>query len=325
MIRKFATAVLVLTGLISISGCVGADQSQTPETQMVNLIGEIRQYTQKKDPRFQILGNGATGLLEETPNNSVHNVEKLITSMDGFLTESVYYVHDGPDSVKSQSKDYITYLKAMFAKPKMAGKAVWTLDYIKDATLQEDDEKRGQADGYVSMALAGQNLDRIPDKKAPFSNTKDINRIQDAENFLFLLNPGSFLKKEDYLNALSRTRYDVLIVDLYYGDTPLMKNDVDLLKTKPQGGKRLVLAYMSIGEAADYRPYWKNEWNTTRPSWIQAPNPDWPGSFKVCYWSPQWKHILYGNNQAYLDQIIKAGFDGVFLDVIDAWQYFGNK
>lgn len=37
MIRKFATAVLVLTGLISISGCVGADQSQTPETQMVNL------------------------------------------------------------------------------------------------------------------------------------------------------------------------------------------------------------------------------------------------------------------------------------------------
>ena len=81
MIRKFATAVLVLTGLISISGCVGADQSQTPETQMVNLIGEIRQYTQKKDPRFQILGNGATGLLEETPNNSVHNVEKLITSM----------------------------------------------------------------------------------------------------------------------------------------------------------------------------------------------------------------------------------------------------
>ena len=78
------------------------------------------------------------------------------------------------------------------------------------------------------------------------------------------MNPGSFLKKEDYLNALSRTRYDVLIVDLYYGDTPLMKNDVDLLKTKPQGGKRLVLAYMSIGEAADYRPYWKNEWNTTR-------------------------------------------------------------
>ncbi len=52
MIRKFATAVLVLTGLISISGCVGADQSQTPETQMVNLIGEIRQYTQKKDPRL---------------------------------------------------------------------------------------------------------------------------------------------------------------------------------------------------------------------------------------------------------------------------------
>ena len=42
MIRNFATGVVVLTGLISISGCVGADQSQTPETQMLNLIVEIR-------------------------------------------------------------------------------------------------------------------------------------------------------------------------------------------------------------------------------------------------------------------------------------------
>ena len=56
--------------------------------------------------------------------------------------------------------------------------------------------KKGDRQMGMSMALAGQNLDRIPDKKAPFSNTKDINRIQDAENFLFLLNPGSFLKKK---------------------------------------------------------------------------------------------------------------------------------
>ena len=38
--------------------------------------------------------------------------------MDGFLTESVYYVHDGPDKCEiTHPKDYITYLKAMFAKP----------------------------------------------------------------------------------------------------------------------------------------------------------------------------------------------------------------
>lgn len=58
MIRKFATAVLVLTGLISISGCVGADQSQTPETQMVNLIGEYGNTLRKRILVFKFLVTG---------------------------------------------------------------------------------------------------------------------------------------------------------------------------------------------------------------------------------------------------------------------------
>ena len=117
----------------------------------------------------------------------------------------------------------------------------------------------------------------------------------------------------------------MLVVDLYYDDMPLTKVDVNALKKKPQGGKRMIFAYMSVGEAADYRPYWKEEWNQTRPDWIQDANTAWPGSYKVRYWSPQWKHILYGSDKAYLDQIMNAGFDGVFLDVIDAWQYFAKK
>ena len=36
----------------------------------------------------------------------------------------------------------------------------------------------------------------------------------------------------------------------------------------------------------------------------------------------EWEEILFGSKDAYLDQIIAAGFDGAFLDVMDAWQYF---
>ncbi|MGE0768017.1 MAG: endo alpha-1,4 polygalactosaminidase [Hyphomicrobiaceae bacterium] len=33
------------------------------------------------------------------------------------------------------------------------------------------------------------------------------------------------------------------------------------LKRKPDGGRRLVLSYLSIGEAEDYRPYWRTAWS----------------------------------------------------------------
>ena len=327
MLKKMIASVLACTGLFALSG--GADaaagQETVPQTAMVQLISEIRDYAKEKEPHFQLIGNGAAGLLEETPANSADNVSRLVASLDGFLTESVYYVRDKDGRTEKQPDEYVTYLNTMFAKPKAAGKAVWTLDYIDEPKLQQEDEAQGRKDGWVSQAFASANLDAVPQRPVPSANAKDISRVEEAQNFLILLNPGRFSGKEAYLEALGQTGYDALVIDLYYGDAPLTKTDVDRLRQKPQGGRRQVFAYMSVGEAADYRPYWQDAWNQKRPDWLCDPNPAWPGSYKVRYWSPQWKQILYGRDDAYLDQIMKAGFDGAFLDVIDAWQYFSNS
>jgi len=45
-------------------------------------------------------------------------------------------------------------------------------------------------------------------------------------------------------------------------------------------------------------------------------NPDWPGNYK--YWNPDWQTVIYGN----LGKILAAGFDGVYLDLIDAFEIF---
>jgi len=86
-----------------------------------------------------------------------------------------------------------------------------------------------------------------------------------------------------------------------------------------------VLSYMSIGEAEDYRYYWQPTWNTSKPEWLESENPDWPGNFKVKYWYKSWQEIIYGNNGSYLKKIIDAGYDGVYLDIIDAFEYFENR
>lgn len=292
-----------------------------PKTEMIQLAGELGQYAKAKRPGFQLVGNGAAGLLEVTPDNPKENVDKLVQALDGFLTESVFYT-ESDQGPQPQEKSMLEFLKGVFALPQKAGKAVWTLDYIPDPELQEKDEALGHKNGYVSMAVGDRNLAQLPQGQVPRVSSRDIRRVQDAENFLFLLNPENFATRLDYLTALQKTPYDAVVVDLYYGDKPLTPAETAMLQDKPQGGRRLVLCYLSVGEAADYRPYWQPDWKTKPPDWVGKPNPDWPGSYRVKYWRPEWKHLLYGSDGAYLDQILNAGFDGVFLDVMDAWQTY---
>ena len=79
---------------------------------------------------------------------------------------------------------------------------------------------------------------------------------------------------------------------------------------------------MSIGEAEDYRYYWESDWDNNPPEWIAFENADWPGNYVVKYWNKDWQNIIFGNKNSYLKKILDAGFDGVYLDIIDAFEYF---
>jgi cysteinyl-tRNA synthetase len=87
------------------------------------------------------------------------------------------------------------------------------------------------------------------------------------------------------------------------------------------GGDKIVLAYMSIGEAEDYRFYWQDDWTPGDPAWLDVENPDWPGNYKVHYWDPAWQTIIF----SYTDRLLDAGFDGAYLDIIDAYEHYADQ
>lgn len=93
--------------------------------------------------------------------------------------------------------------------------------------------------------------------------------------------------------------------------------EVNMMKV---GGKRVV-AYISIGEAEDYRDYWQPAWDTVPPVWLGPENPDWPGNYKVKFWNPQWQSIIIN----YLDTILAKGYDGIYMDIIDAYYYWQEE
>jgi cysteinyl-tRNA synthetase len=137
------------------------------------------------------------------------------------------------------------------------------------------------------------------------------------------------------LGAIAETAYDLIIMD-YSSDGSdageYTADEIAALQHSP-GGPKIVLAYLSIGEAEDYRFYWDANWDANRdgqpdpgsPAWLEDVNPDWEGNYKVRYWDPGWQAILFGSSASYLDRILAAGFDGVYLDIVDAYEYFEER
>lgn len=125
------------------------------------------------------------------------------------------------------------------------------------------------------------------------------------------------------LAAVAASPFDLCIVDATRdGTDPFTPAEIAALRS-PAEPNRIRLAYLSIGEAEDYRWYFDH----VSPSLIAASNPDWKGNFKVRYWEPEWKEVIVTGNAAvgasYLDRIVDQGFDGVYLDVVDAFEFFG--
>jgi cysteinyl-tRNA synthetase, unknown class len=127
---------------------------------------------------------------------------------------------------------------------------------------------------------------------------------------------------------LAASPYDALVIDYSRDGSEagrLSAAEVQTIKRRPDGSRRIVLAYLSIGEAEAYRYYWQRGWADWRfvpnfwsaPSWRSSQNSAWKGNYAVRYWDPQWQAIILGQG-GYLDRILEAGFDGVWLDKVDS-------
>ncbi|MFW9990666.1 MAG: MJ1477/TM1410 family putative glycoside hydrolase [Candidatus Odinarchaeota archaeon] len=122
------------------------------------------------------------------------------------------------------------------------------------------------------------------------------------------------------LENLAISPFDLYVIDYSSdgsNDTAWTASEMVAVKNK----NKLLLSYISIGEAEDYRYYWDDSWESAPPEWLDSENPDWEGNYKVKFWMDEWQDIVY----SYLDIILAQGFNGVYLDIIDAYEYYQDK
>ena len=83
--------------------------------------------------------------------------------------------------------------------------------------------------------------------------------------------------------------------------------------------------YINIGSAENFRYYWDGNWIIGDPAWIKKKYEGYQDEFYVEFWNPEWQKIIYGNNNSYMKKILDAGFDGAYLDNVEAYYFLYNK
>jgi cysteinyl-tRNA synthetase len=146
------------------------------------------------------------------------------------------------------------------------------------------------------------------------------NPFKDAKSWAFQLkNLGPSQQAK-----IAASPFDLVVIDSsqFVGsqEIPLTKDELERMKKKPDGSRRMVIAYFSVGEAETYRYYWKPEWSRAKPAWVGKENKEWKENFLVKYWEPVWQNIVF----PFADRVIAAGFDGFYIDRADAYYYYGD-
>jgi cysteinyl-tRNA synthetase len=329
-IRKYILFIwIVIPAFILIAGCTKDDNPVSGPVdyrqEMRNFVINIGSYARSLNHDFIIIPQNGQELI--TDNGEAAGVPQTayLQAIDATGREDMFYGFTG-DDVPTPEADK-KHMVDLCLLCEQHGVEVVATDYCSTHSNMDDSYQQNELRGFISFAANERNLDIIPDYPVlPYHvNADNITTISNAKNVLYLINSEKFETKQDFINAVSGTDYDMVIMDLYHNESVYSQTEINRLKTKHNGGRRMVVCYMSIGEAENYRYYWNPEWNSSKPAWLGSENPEWAGNYKVNYWDRNWQQFIFGNESSYLKKIIDAGFDGAYLDIVDAFEYFEGR
>jgi cysteinyl-tRNA synthetase len=119
---------------------------------------------------------------------------------------------------------------------------------------------------------------------------------------------------EDRLDALSKAPQDLVVVDLARDAHTdyFTRSEIAGLHAR----HKIVLAYFEIGSIEDFRPEYP-PLRRDAPGLVLNRWEEWPQEYFVRYWEERWWERVV---KPRVDQALRAGFDGVYLDTPLAYE-----
>jgi cysteinyl-tRNA synthetase, unknown class len=284
-------------------------------------VAKIGQIAKAKKSNFLIIPQNCSLLFTDNGEPDGNLCYDFISVIDGVGQEGINFGNIRYNKATNEiNRDKLTSQLNIGTK---SGLTVLAVDYCNDENKINITQEYNEENNFIGFQATSIDLLEIPAIIPLNENPYDIRNLSSAQNFLFLLDTEYFKDKEEYILSLSETNYDILVIDAFFKIGEMLTNkDLKRLKRKAGGGSRLVISYLSIGEAEDYRYYWNQDYSKSLPSWILEENPEWKGNYIVEYWNEEWQDIIAAGKGSYLNRIIDAGFDGVYLDIVDGFENF---
>ncbi|WP_299587313.1 endo alpha-1,4 polygalactosaminidase [uncultured Microbulbifer sp.] len=296
------------------------------DQEMRLLVEDISVYAKGIDRDFIVVPQNGIELITTNTQTNGPVDNTYVNSTDGIAQEAVFFGQDGKvdqptsETESDRLQDYLDLAKE-------EGREILVTDFANTEPNIDESYKENAKAGYLSFAADSLNLNDIPPHpKEPVNvNSNNIDKLEDVKNFLNITNPSLSNTRQDFVDKLSETDYDLLIIDFFFTDgEPYTEEQIKQLKVKSNGSRRLLMAYVDIGMAQSDRYYWDPSWPTNPPAWLLDEVPNEPGNYYVEYWKAGWQDIIYGNNDSYIFMIADAGFDGAYMDGIDVFEYFDS-
>lgn len=284
---------------------------------MQSLVIDLSATAKAFKPGFLIVPQNGSMLAFRSGNPTESINSKYLDAIDAIGIEALFYNGTfDPDSTR------IGILQQLSEKKK-----ILVSEFVTDQSSVEDVAGKNLENGFVPFVREAHNMhyEHIP-KKIGNENSRDIKSVSDVKNYLYLINPSQFDSREAFIGAISKTNHDLVIIDLFFSDNqPFDATDLAKLNRKANGAKRLVLCYINIGAAESWRYYWNNSWKLGNPDFLARNYHGYSNEYWVEFWHRDWREILFGGKDSYLAKIASAGFDGAYLDNVEAYKYLYSE
>jgi cysteinyl-tRNA synthetase len=303
--------ILAVIALFLFS-CSKDKRSENAAEKMQEFVIEISEYAKGQKSGFIIIPQNGIELCFNYQDVNDGLAQNYMDAIDGVGIEELYY---NGGALSDDGREAM-------ARAIVQTKPVLVADFANSSTNVSNAFNANDAEGFLAFPRAANGYDYqfIPDS-VHNENTNNISSLSQAQNYLYLISSSEYATKDQFIYSIAATNFDVVLIDLFFGDEQLTSADISALKTKANGGERLVIAYMNIGAAESYRYYWQDGWKLHKPRWLKKAYDGYEDEIWVKFWKKDWKEIIYGNDASYTKRIIDSGFDGVYLDNIEAFYF----
>lgn len=279
---------------------------------MQSFIIDISTYARSVDPDFIIIPQNGSELAFNFLTQEDGLSPEFMGAIDAFGIEELFY-----NGALQNSEERLSMLREIVDQKK-----ILVSEFVNNNSDIPDAWARNYAEGFLCFPRSSTNYDYtlIPDT-VYYENTNDITKLSEAQNYLYLISNNNYSTKQAFLDAIAATNFDVVLIDLFFENIAFTTAEIESLKTKANGGKRLLIAYLSIGSAENYRYYWQEDWKLHNPNWLKKAYDGYEDEIWVKFWKDEWQEIIFGNDNSYMKKILNAGFDGTYLDNVEAYYF----